>query len=250
MAPNQKGPCDPLVRVALLRRSDGSPLAVVWNYACHPVFYPRETAATAEFVGTVRTALRSRLHNNNLPVIFLQGFAGDVCPNLRPERSLRSLLETIAFGPRWGRFTPRTWGAWAGGIAQSVLAAIDAASDRPLDGPLKLACGSLPLDELLEGDLPQKTLQTARLYIGRDWRLVTLSAETSAAYADLLCTDGAWPVSCVGDVFGYLPTEAQRRMGGYEVGGYFSALRIKARLRPGGESRVVKFFRKMSRETT
>ena len=53
----------------------------------------------------------------------------------------------------------------------------------------------------------------------------------------------AWPVSCVGDVYGYLPTEAQRRAGGYEADGYFAALGLHARLRPDGERRVVEAFR-------
>lgn len=73
--------------------------------------------------------------------------------------------------------------------------------------------------------------------------MVALSAEASTAYAELLGLREAWPVSCVGDVFGYLPTEAQRRAGGYEVDGYFSALGLHARLRPDGERRVVEAFR-------
>jgi hypothetical protein len=239
MAPNPKGPCDPRVRIAVLRRPGGSPLAVVWNYACHPVFYPRDTAATAEFAGRVRAAIRRRFRDETLPVLFLQGFAGDVGPDIRPQPSIRTLLETLLLGPRWGRFTQKGWAAWADGIAQGVLAAIEAAQCQPIEAGLTLARGAILLKEIVEGDLPQKSLQIERLSIGKSWTLVCLSAEPSTAYGDLLCPDGAWPVSCVGDVFGYLPTEAQRRLGGYEVGGYFAALDLKARLRPGAEGRVV-----------
>ena len=91
MAPNPKGPRDPRVRVAVLQAPGGAPIAIVWNYACHPVFYPRERAATAEFVGYVRSAVRTHFRDPDLPVIFLQGFAGDVCPDIRPDRSLRTL---------------------------------------------------------------------------------------------------------------------------------------------------------------
>jgi hypothetical protein len=73
--------------------------------------------------------------------------------------------------------------------------------------------------------------------------MVALSAETSTAYAELLGLGPAWPVSCTGDVYGYLPTEAQRRAGGYEVDGYFAALGLQARLRPDGERRVVEACR-------
>jgi hypothetical protein len=247
MAPNLKGACDPQVRVAVLRRPDGSPLAVVWNYACHPVFYPRQTAATAEFIGRVRAAVRTHLAAD-LPVVYLQGFSGDVGPDIRPERSLRTLAETLALGPRWGRFTAETWAGWANGIVQAVLSALDEASGRALGEHLAYRRASIPIEELVDGDLPQRALQIERLEIGEDWRLVALSAEPSAAYGDLLCRDGAWPVSCIGDMFGYVPTEAQRRAGGYEVAGYFAAVGLDARLRPGVERRIVEACRTMVAE--
>jgi hypothetical protein len=106
----------------------------------------------------------------------------------------------------------------------------------------------VPIEELVDGILPQRSLQVERLEIGDEWRLVALSAEPSAAYADLLCRDGAWPVSCIGDMFGYIPTEAQRRAGGYEVAGYFAAIGLDARLRPGIERRIVDICRTMVSE--
>lgn len=243
MAPNPKGPRDPRVRVAVLEAPSGAPIAVIWNYACHPVFYPREQAGTAEFVGYVRSTVRAHFHDPDLPVVFLQGFAGDVCPDIRPCRSFRTIAETLVLGPRWGRFTHESWTAWADGIAQAVLAAIRSASMNPLQGPLEIESCGIPLKELVEGNLPQQTLALERLTIGNRWSMVVLSAEASTAYAELLGLREAWPVSCVGDVFGYLPTEAQRRAGGYEVDGYFSALGLHARLRPDGERRVVEAFR-------
>src|SRR4051794_6593316 len=138
MAPNPKGPRDPRVRVAVLEAPSGAPIAVIWNYACHPVFYPREQAGTAEFVGYVRSTVRAHFHDPDLPVVFLQGFAGDVCPDIRPCRSFRTIAETLVFGPRWGRFTHESWTAWADGIAQAVLAAIRSAPATPLEGSLKI----------------------------------------------------------------------------------------------------------------
>ena len=44
--------------------------------------------------------------------------------------------------------------------------------------------------------------------------------------------------SLVGDVYGYLPTEPQRRAGGYEVDGYFSAVGLHTRARPDGERHI------------
>jgi hypothetical protein len=243
MAPNRKGPRDPRVRVAVLRAPGGAPIAIVWNYACHPVFYPRERAATAEFVGYVRSVVRTHFRHPDLPVIFLQGFAGDVCPDIRPDRSLRTLGETLVLGPRWGRFTPESWTAWADGIAQAVLAAIEAAPVNPLEGSLHVESCGIDLKELVDGNLPQRRLALDCLDIGSRWSMIALSAEPSSAYAELLGLGPAWPVSCTGDVYGYLPTEAQRRAGGYEADGYFAALGLQARLRPDGERRVVEACR-------
>jgi hypothetical protein len=248
MAPNPNGPCDRQVRVAVLRRSGGSPLAVVWNYACHPVFYPRQTVATAEFIGRVRAAVRTHFADQELPVVYLQGFSGDVAPDIRPERSLTTVAETLALGPRWGRFTTETWADWAGEIAKAAVGAVDDARAGAVGEHLASLSKRVPIEELVDGKLPQRSLQVERLEIGDEWRLIALSAEPSAAYADLLCRDGAWPVSCIGDMFGYIPTEAQRRAGGYEVAGYFAAIGLDARLRPGIERRIVDICRTMVSE--
>ncbi len=248
MAPNPKGPRDPLVRVAVLKAPSGAPIAIVWNYACHPVFYPRERAATAEFVGHVRSAVRTHFRDPNLPVIFLQGFAGDVCPDIRPDRSLRTLAETLVLGPRWGRFTLASWRAWADSIAQAVLAAIGSAPLNPLQGSLHIESCGIALNELVDGSLPQRMLALDRVDIGNSWSMVALSAEPSTAYAELLGLGQAWPVSCTGDVYGYLPTEAQRSAGGYEVKGYFSALGLQAHVRPECERRVIEAFHNGFRE--
>ena len=85
--------------------------------------------------------------------------------------------------------------------------------------------------------------RSTALDIGSRWSMIALSAEPSSAYAELLDLGPAWPVSCTGDVYGYLPTEAQRRAGGYEADGYFAALGLQARLRPDGERRVVEACR-------
>jgi hypothetical protein len=113
----------------------------------------------------------------------------------------------------------------------------------PLEGSLHIESCGIPVKELVDGNLPQRTLALNRLKIGDRWSMVALSAELSTEYAELLGLHDAWPVSCVGDVYGYLPTEAQRRAGGYEVYGYFSALALQARLRPDAERRVVEACR-------
>ncbi|OLT00617.1 hypothetical protein BJF90_34300 [Pseudonocardia sp. CNS-004] len=69
------GPVDPALPVVHLRRPDGSLLAGVVSYACHPVVLGADnTLLTADYPGVVRRVLARRLGG---PVLFLTGCAGD-----------------------------------------------------------------------------------------------------------------------------------------------------------------------------
>ncbi|MHA6623562.1 hypothetical protein [Pseudonocardia sp. DLS-67] len=69
------GPVDPALPVVHLRRPDGSLLAGVVSYACHPVVLGADnTLLTADYPGVVRRVLAERLGG---PVLFVTGCAGD-----------------------------------------------------------------------------------------------------------------------------------------------------------------------------
>ena len=69
------GPVDPALPVAHLRRPDGSLLAGVVSYACHPVVLGADnTLLTADHPGVVRRILADRLGG---PILFVTGCAGD-----------------------------------------------------------------------------------------------------------------------------------------------------------------------------
>ncbi|WP_219412397.1 hypothetical protein [Pseudonocardia nigra] len=69
------GPVDDALPVVHLRRPDGSLLAAVVSYACHPVVLGADnTLLTADYPGVVRRILGERLGG---PVLFVTGCAGD-----------------------------------------------------------------------------------------------------------------------------------------------------------------------------
>jgi neutral ceramidase len=69
------GPVDRALPVVHLRRADGSLLAGVVSYACHPVVLGADnTLLTADYPGVVRRVLAERLDG---PVLFVTGCAGD-----------------------------------------------------------------------------------------------------------------------------------------------------------------------------
>lgn len=77
---NPDGPFDPTVRVLRIDTSDGTPLAAVMNYACHPVsLHSACTHMTADFPGVARRTIEN---NTGAMCLFLQGAAGDINPLL------------------------------------------------------------------------------------------------------------------------------------------------------------------------
>lgn len=89
---NPAGPTDPTVRVARLDCDDGKPLALLVNYACHPVVLGSDSMAiSADFVGVMRRIVEEAL---GAPVLFLQGACGDINPRLGPA-SDEGQVETL-----------------------------------------------------------------------------------------------------------------------------------------------------------
>lgn len=77
---NPDGPMNPRVAVLRVDRADGSPVAVIANYACHGVSLGSScTEYTADFPGVMRDVVRTA---TGAECLFMQGAAGDVNPAL------------------------------------------------------------------------------------------------------------------------------------------------------------------------
>jgi hypothetical protein len=73
------GPIDPQVGLLRLDREDGKPLAVVYNFACHPIMNPPHKGNSADFPGYASKVLEDSL-GSGVVAFFVQGCAGDVNP--------------------------------------------------------------------------------------------------------------------------------------------------------------------------
>jgi len=223
------GVTDPEVVVLRIEGSDGTPLGCVFNFACHPVcggedFY----AISPDYPGAARKVLEEEL---GAPAMFLVGAAGDQVPSWR-EGDARQ---------RVGR-----------GLAGAALMAWECAEE--VSGPLSVGSveAELPLRafrsaEELEAILEELDdpgassawrerfeLDMVKRYKGRssvtnaaqavavgEWALVTGPCEIIAEIA--LRVKQASPVpytmfaSLAGDYLSYMPTDDDRRAGGYEA---------------------------------
>jgi hypothetical protein len=73
-------PVDPTVGVIRVDRGDGTPLAILVNYACHPVIFgPDNLAYSADYPGEMRRYIEQEMGHGSM-AFFLQGAPGDINP--------------------------------------------------------------------------------------------------------------------------------------------------------------------------
>ena len=73
-------PVDPTVTVLRIDRADGTPLAVLTNYACHPVVFGADNLRySADFPGVMNRVVEQEL-GGHAQSFFLQGAPGDINP--------------------------------------------------------------------------------------------------------------------------------------------------------------------------
>ena len=75
------GPVDPEIGVLRLDRKDGRTLAVVYNFACHPIQGVPSGGNTADLTGFASRVIEDNLGDGAI-ALFLQGCAGDINPVL------------------------------------------------------------------------------------------------------------------------------------------------------------------------
>ncbi len=73
------GPVDPEIGVLRLDRKDGRTLAVVYNFACHPIQGVPNGGNTADVTGFASTVIEDNISDGAI-ALFLQGCAGDINP--------------------------------------------------------------------------------------------------------------------------------------------------------------------------
>ena len=73
------GPIDPEIGVLRIDHMDGQPLAIVYNFACHPIQGVPSRGNTADISGFASTVIEQNLGKNTI-ALFLQGCGGDINP--------------------------------------------------------------------------------------------------------------------------------------------------------------------------
>ncbi len=75
------GPVDPKIGVVRFDRLDGTPMAVLYQFACHPIQGAASGSNTADLVGAASKVIEENLGSDCMAVFF-QGCGGDINPIL------------------------------------------------------------------------------------------------------------------------------------------------------------------------
>ncbi|MGE5148143.1 MAG: hypothetical protein ACM3N5_15430, partial [Candidatus Eiseniibacteriota bacterium] len=228
-------------RVTLLAFVDGrgKPRVVLCHLICHPVFDPPGAAGT-DVPGAVR-GLMARQHGDDLGVIWLQGFTGDIRPNLihRPSGAKDRLLEMLI----GSRFRPSVTGD-RDHAATLVFWAIEKAlaSAEPCpEAPLEAVRDTLPVPTVSGRDSGRSLDLTA-------WRLapaVRLLFANGEMLSGLAPHDGTISVGYSNGMIGYVAPDSEPPRGGYEIDGFLRRFGLEERFAPDIGSRFLAVRREM-----
>lgn len=96
------GPVDPEIGLLRLDRLDGTPLALLYNFACHPIHGVPSGGNTADFPGFASKAIEQNL-GENVMAFFVQGCAGDINPAM--YKTVHQLHDAEHYGNQLGLST-------------------------------------------------------------------------------------------------------------------------------------------------
>jgi hypothetical protein len=218
MRPNKQIHIDERIHVLSVESSAGHPVAVFWSYACHPVCFPRKLSISADFPGVVRRTVRERY--GNIPILFSQGFSGDVRPKAIGDANRRCLSRRSP--PTFGPFTAEAWKNWSSGLSKCVLNAL-AMTGTQVQGALSVHRRSIPTTSL-GLDCGGRSISIHEVKVGDGFDIFGISAEPVNEYVAIIeaAKPGSTviPVGCIDGVPCYLPTDQMVEQGGYESTGF------------------------------
>lgn len=220
--PNPSGGRDEAVRILKFSDERGKPVAAIWNYACHPSGFFDHLAVSAEYPGLVRDRLRAEL--GNIPVIFLQGFSGDVRPPFfgKPD-GIKGLARRALLGPQFRIPGQDEWERWASGLADCVVGIARSPRRKvEISAPASRLI-EIPGHEFAAGGGADKPLFWHLIDCG-GVRMLGINAEPVSEYRRLIerAPNGIplMTAGCLDHTRCYLPTDAMISEGGYEVEGF------------------------------
>lgn len=230
IAPNPKVQVDTDLRLWMAHGADDTPLFSLVSWPCHTTSRDRTDVASADFVGPLRNAIRSST-KGPIPVFFFPGTSGDVRPDFSGYRIGRRLFYPYPLQRSFQQPSVQRVSAFDTILTTAARSCVDSPDETFSFGFNDYACTELAHTDFLK-DAGSAQTRVRRLLLG-GIEVLGFGAEISALWPKLLDLDGVQShrivSGCVGDCFGYLPTDSQVSEGGYEVVGFRRSFGLKGR---------------------
>ncbi len=242
---NPAGIVDRDVLVIRVDALDGHALALVVNYAAHPVcLRPSNLLLSPDWVGHMRRTLEKTL---DAPVLFFQGASGNLIPADRGNREIARRIGMKVAGEALKLFadtqtTPKLKLVGAASDFAHVGESLVAVTQPGVETALGISRSIV--DVPLASESPPTTFRAEMLAIRvGDAALVAFPAEVFAEIGLAIKARSPFPVTvfatCAnGDSLPYIPTAEAFSAGGYEVQQALAGQRMPAGLAPSAASVV------------
>ncbi len=247
------GPVDPSVRLMQLTRRDGTPLAIVFQYACHcTTITPEVNRVSADWAGLAASQLeRVRPRCVAMPII---GCGADAKPKKKGSHEVavqlgKELAQIIDEGLKG--LKPLS------GKPQMRFSYVALAFERPKKDRLEAMQESQKPQERFfarsmldvwkrKGRIPETYPAPIHLWtFGTSLTWVFLGGEVVSDYQERLKRElgdqeKVWVAAYADDVFSYVASERMRNEGGYEVDGSMLYYNRPGRLESGTEEVIIR----------
>jgi hypothetical protein len=230
--PNYFGKTNTDLHIIAFKDGEGKILALLWSYACHPTTWPNMNEISSDYIGAVRNSLRTQY--GNIPILFFQGFSGNIRAN-KNSNLLKwfNLKKELFHLPKlFQPFNENEFFKWSKVLSDQIKYTIDCIKEKPIIPTFNFKQYEIPLDRLMEGEIG--TIQTLKIQIVKfssDLVLIGFSAEPVVEYIQIIKkifkNITVVPVGCLANCYGYLPTTQMIKEGGYESNGFFSIFGYK-----------------------
>jgi len=250
--PNPDAITDNNIYSISIRKKDNTLVGVIWSYACHPVCYPNGRNVTSHFPGAARNALRDKINQENLPVVYFQGFSGNIRPTSFEEmNSLKSkILLKLNGYPRFADYSLSSYESWTNRLNQYFINTVISSKGVILNPKIQCTSYKMPLSKMLKMINQKDILITFQsINLGSQYCIFGVSGEPAAEYVLLLkqyfSNFKIIPVGCLSGTFGYIPTSAMIKEGGYESNGFLKPFSLNGKFRNDIQSTFLELSKKV-----
>lgn len=245
LLPNYDGASDPSLHLLKFCSGNGAILAYFWNYACHPVHALNRQNLSSDYIGYVRNKIRRQENNAALPIVFFQGFAGNLRADVSTVTHTRFTDRVRYFFqllPKYVNFpTAEHYTEWCGLLWQKIHELLKAETKTTVRSGLSSAIVQQPLKDYI-GEQPADMLNVKKLDLGDNISLVGINAEVVTEYStivkQMLAEKTVINIGYLAGTRTYLPTDAMLKEKGYEVDGFRKLFGISGTFKPSLEEKI------------